>query len=96
MTSEVAVQKIMECLEENLFEPHIAWPHNSFEQRSYSRWAAIEIADRLMDRPYEFPDIIIESFMLEMEILAIEAKDPKRKRIFTIAEETAEDILTLF
>lgn len=96
MTTEIAIQKILECLEENLFEPHYAWPHNSFEERSYSRWAAIEIANLLMDRPYECPDTIVEEFMLKMMYLENTTDDPKKNRIFGIAYRTAEDILTLF
>lgn len=94
--NELAIQKIMQCLEENLFEPNVGWPKEAFEERSYARWAAIELAEILMDRPYEFPDLIIEEFMFKMDFLARTSGDPKRKRIFSIAKSTAEDILTLF
>lgn len=94
--NEVAAHTIAESLEENLFEPNKNWPDTTFEERSYARWAAMELANRLMDRPYESPDLIIEEFMLKMEMFSIAASDPVKSRIFTVAKETAEDILTLF
>lgn len=95
-SNEVAAYMIFECLEENLFEPNRNWPETIFEERSYARWAAIEIADMLMDRPYEDPDTIVESFMLRMQLYSIVEEDPRKAKIFEIAKETAEDILTLF
>lgn len=94
--NEIVVQKIMECLEENLIEPNKSWPRYLFEEQSYARWAAMEIAERLMDRPYDSPDLIIEEFMLKMAAFSAATDDPKRSRIFSIARDTAEDILTLF
>lgn len=94
--NELAAYMIIECLEENLFEPNQQWPDNSFEERSYARWAAYELAERIMDRPHEEPDDILHDFMVRMYFLSELTDDPKKKRIFSIAAETAEDILTLF
>ena len=94
--NEIAIQKIIECLEENLFEPNNEWPQLIFEERSYARWAAIEIWQKLMDRPHNPPDTVIEEFMFEMILLSNATDDPRKRRIFSIASETAEDILTLF
>jgi len=94
--NEMAAQKIIECLEENLFEPHKSWPTDIFEERSYARWAATELWQRLLDRPNEPPDDVIEEFIFDMVRLECSTKIPKRSRIFSIARETAEDILTLF
>lgn len=95
-SNEVAVHLIFECLEENLFEPNKQWPNDIFEERSYARWAAYEIAEMLMDRPYESPDDIIQEFSLKMQVMSAIATDPEKSRIFLIAADTAEDILTLF
>lgn len=94
--NELAIRKIIECLEENLFEPKYSWPEKAFEDRSYARWAAYEIWERLMDRPNESPDLIISEFMLQMILYENITEDPKKARIFSVAKETAEDILTLF
>lgn len=96
MSSEQAVETVMTCLDENLFEPAYSWPDISFEERSYSRWAANEIWERLMDRPHDNPDDILHEFMVQMYFLSEMTNDPKKRRIFTIAAETAEDIMTLF
>lgn len=95
-SNEVAAYLIFECLEENLVEPRNNWPTLIFEDRSYARWAATEIAEMLMDRPYDDPDLIVQEFMLKMMALENTTRDPAKKRIFNIAIETAEDILTLF
>lgn len=95
-SNEVAAYMILNCLEENLFEPNKNWPETIFEDTSYARWAAMELANRLMDRPYENPDIIVEEFMLRMSFLASITEDPAKRRVFSIARDTAEDILTLF
>lgn len=94
--NQLAIQKIMECLEENLFEPNRQWPQTVFEERSYARWAAFEIWQRLMDRPHDLPDDIIEEFALKTQALSAVTDDPVKARIFSIASDTAEDILTLF
>lgn len=95
-SNEVAAYLIFECLEENLFEPNRQWPDDIFEERSYARWAAYELAEMLMDRPHESPDDIVQEFILKMQVMSAIATDPAKSRIFSIAAETAEDILTLF
>ena len=96
METEQAISLVQECLNENLFEPSYFWPDQSFEERSYSRWAACEIWERLLDRPREDPDLIVANFMFEMALFANSTDDSTKKRIFSIARDTAEDILTLF
>lgn len=91
-----AAEKVMECLEDNLPEPNLNWPKDIFEEQSYARWAAYELANRLMDRPYEFVDHVIQDFILEMMGYLHNSTDPQKKRLFRIAIDTAEDILTLF
>ena len=95
-SNDTAAYTIAESLEDNLFEPNKDWPETIFKDRSYARWAAMELANKLMDRPYESPDLIIEEFMFKMKMFSIATDDPEKSRIFTIAKETAEDILTLF
>lgn len=94
--NETAVLVILECLEENLFEPTKRWPNDVFEERSYSRWAAYEIWQRLLDNPFKTTDEVIEEFILDMQICHMTTEDPKKERMFKIAIETADDILSLF
>ena len=93
---ETAVAIITEYIEDALFEPAKNWPEHWFLQRSYERWAAGEILTRVLDNPTTPAVPIIESFMIQMLIFSSKAKDSKGPNIFTIAKETAEDILLLF
>lgn len=95
-SSERAAEIVAECLEENLPAPNLGWPKDIFEEQSYARWAAYELADRLMDRPYESVDHIIQDFILEMTGYFYASDDPQKERLFRVAIDTAEDILTLF
>lgn len=61
--------------------------------RSYIRWAVYEIMNRIMDRPYESPEIIVEGFLYEMISMTQLSKPSVKKRIFEIGKRTAEDIL---
>lgn len=93
---EAAVQVITDYIEEALFEPAKNWPDIWFTRRSYERWAAGEILTRVVDNPTTPAMTIIESFLVQMLIFSYKAKDTKGPNIFTIAKETAEDILLLF
>ena len=55
--NEVAICKIMSYIENNLFEPGYLWDKHIFKERSYSRWAAYEILERIMDNPFSSPDM---------------------------------------
>lgn len=92
---EEAVRKILECLDENLFEPNIKWSDYEFERQSYSRWAAYEIMNRMMDHPCDIPEIAAEEFLYTMATFAAITDEPKKRRIFEIARDTANDILTI-
>lgn len=93
---DLATDIITACLEENLPEPNRNWPPDIFEEQSYARWAVYELANRLMDRPYEFADSIVQDFILELTGYLYATDDPQKKRLFGVAIDAAEDILTLF
>ena len=93
--SERAIMAILRHAEEHLFEPSQKWPRYEHEERSYSRWAAYEIIQLLMDRPLEDPRILIEGFMLQM-ISFSQRYDPRDGcNMFTVAADTANDILQI-
>lgn len=105
--NEAAVSVIREYIEKCLFEPNFNWPKYEFDLRSYSRWAANEILERVIEetlRPppnisgYETksPINIIKEFIEEMDDF-YEVSDSKRiQYICSIAREAAKDILYLF
>lgn len=88
-----AIFKIQNYLNNDLFEPSLNWPKDEFRKRCYSRWAVNEIITRIMDRPLDPPDQIIELFLIEMIIYSIRENDSDE--IFSIASNTAEELLGL-
>lgn len=90
------ISVLMDFIDEHLFEPESHWPKCFFDKRSYSRWAAYEMVERLMDHPFDSPDLIIEEFMLKMAYFSCQSKDVHKNLIFTTARDTAEDVLDIF
>ena len=88
------IQLIVNYMESHLFEPERYWPKHLFEERVYERWAVSEILQRLLDNPFEFPDIVVEGFMLEMSLYS-QMKDGTPAKVFNVARDTANDILCL-
>ena len=86
----------MAYIDEHFIEPCNTWHAGLFEEMSYGRWAAFEILKLLMDHPHDPPDEVVESFMLKMALYSWSSKSEKRQRIFSIAEDAAEEILWLF
>ena len=64
--ASTAVSIIQRYVEEYLFSPSFTWPKYEFRKRSYQQWAAYEICDRILDKPFDDPITVIENFMFEM------------------------------
>lgn len=93
---DAAISTILKYVDEKLVEPDLKWPKDAFKKRTYARWAAYEIIQRLMDRPFEMPDIIVYDYMIKMSVFSYFDDNEERKNMFKIASKTAEDILNLF
>jgi hypothetical protein len=103
--NEAAIYVIQKYIDVRLGLPLSSWPKYCFEERSYSRWAAYEIQERIMEEMLRLPshiteresrspiDVILE-FMDSMDSCSEDYK--KTAFIFSIAKDTAEDILGLF
>lgn len=94
--NELEIMIVLRYIEEYLFEPEKTWPEAIFEERTYSRWAAYEIVHRLTDYPFDPPDEIVEAFILELLKYSYISKNQEASKMFSIAKDTAEDILCLF
>lgn len=94
--NEVAIDIVLNYINRELFEPDHRWPEDIFERRTYSRWAAYEVLERIMDHPYDDPSIVIEKFWLEIGVILNGEHDLKKHRMFSIAKQTIEDIGRLF
>lgn len=91
-----AAQKLMIYINEYFIEPHHRFPTKLFEEMSYSRWAAFEIVNALLDHPTDPPVEVVENFLLKMALYAQVSESEDKRRIFSIAEDAAEDILCIF
>lgn len=94
--NEVAIDIVLNYIDRSLFEPDHKWPDYIFEHRTYSRWAAYEVLERIMDHPYDDPSIVIEGFWFEICSILNDDLDPKKQKMFSIAKQTIEDIGRLF
>lgn len=99
---EEVVLDIQKYIDQYLFEPRITWPKYEFSIRCYSRWAANEILNRIVEESMKLPQFItgreprtsssiIKEFIDEMDYYS-ELNDGKNQRIFNIAKCTAIDI----
>lgn len=79
---------------EHLFEPGPNWPKYYFDERSYSRWAANEIIERVKAQPSTAPIVVIEDFIRELDNCYCASE--KNETLFSIARDAAEDIIDLF
>ena len=93
--NDAAIQTILKYIETSLFEPKYTWSTVYFEERSYARWAATEILESIMDHPLRSADEIIEEFIFKMMIYSAWTDDSDICFRFSVAKETAENILEI-
>lgn len=100
---ETILKDINEYIDKYLFAPEFWWPKKIFAERSYSRWAAEEILNDVINELQRLPEFlteriprtlndIIDEFIIKMELYRHIQKDSKEKSMFSIAEETAHEI----
>lgn len=101
--TDIAIGVIEQYINEHLLAPCATWDKYEFKKRSYERWAAYEICEKIMDSPLEDPSSIIETFMLEAQYYAdiCELRSDSiftlnRSFIFQCAANIAEELLSLF
>lgn len=95
MTNDIAVQALLDYLKES-DEPEIFWTQRHFEESCFSRWAAAELIEAILDHPFDDPEDIIEQFTLKMIFYSSVADGTDEGRIFSIAADFADECLTLF
>lgn len=93
--NEEAIQKIVNYANAYLTEPGANWPKQAVMEHSYERWAVEEILLEIMDHPMTEADLVIEGFILKMEIFLQMTRDSTNNLIFQVAENTAETLLGL-
>ena len=101
------VLTLQDYINKHLFEPCINWPRHEFELHSYSRWAAYEILERVINETMKLPPHItgferestvdiIDNFINELDYYYDGSKDVRRQLMFAIARDEAKNILCLF
>ena len=104
--TNIAVSVIQDYINTYLFEPRKNWPEEEFAIRSYSRWAANDILERIINRSMILPNHItglesktlfgiIQDFIDEADYCS-EMYDKQSCNMFSIAKDVAMDIALLF
>lgn len=104
---DVAISIIQEYIEECLFEPKCTWPEEEFNTRCYERWAGNELLERITNESMKLPEFIsrqtlkspyriIEEFIDETDRQARSTDNKARHFMFSVARDTAIDIILLF
>lgn len=83
-------------IDKNLFTPALDWPEYEFRRRSYGRWAANEILNRITEMSETDPFFVILYFRYQMDVLSTVREDSDAEFIFVTARNTADEIISLF
>lgn len=95
MNNDAVSQALIEYLEES-DTPESYWPQHWFEEVCFSRWAAGELIEAIMDHPMVSADETIEAFAIKMLAFSSLSDGTDAGRIFSIAAKFAYEILELF
>ena len=83
-------------IKKDLFAPTWEWSEYEFRRRSYGRWAANEILNRVAEMPETDPFFVILYFRHQMDVLSSVREDSDAEFIFITARDTADKIISLF
>lgn len=82
--NETVVQAILGYLESSE-PPGIDWPRHWFEEVCFSRWAAEELVNLILDHPLVPAEDTIDEFAIKMTAYAATSDGKEAGRIFSIA-----------
>lgn len=91
--NEAAILIIKDYMTEHLFEPCARWPEYYFAERSYARWVATEILERL-EHSQASPINVIADFIRELDDYS--CVNTHNELLFSMARDAAEEIIRLF
>lgn len=95
MSNDMAVHALIEYLEES-DTPEVYWSQHWFEEISFSRWAAEELINAILDHPMVSAEDTIEEFAIKMTAYSSLSDGTDAGRIFSIAAKFAYESLELF
>lgn len=85
------LETLEKFMDEELFMPSIRWPTYEFDKRSYERWAASEVIQRIMHSKLK-PIDILQNFLIQLRNCELESDDPNVRMIFETAYNTVEQM----
>lgn len=92
MFNIMTIETIFEYLEES-DAPEIYWSKHWFEEVCFTRWAAEELLNAVLDHPMVPAEDTIEEFAIKMEAYSYLSDGTDAKRIFSIAAKTSWEII---
>lgn len=95
MDNEIAVMALSEYLNETEETERYLSPKEQFEETCFSRWAAGELINAIMDHPMTSAEDTIEEFAIKMTAYSALSNDTDARRIFSVAANFAYDTLEI-
>lgn len=93
---DISIRLIWQYKDNYFFEPELDWDREEFQRRTYQRWAADEIAERIEYERSPDPIGVIEQFISLMRSCIDIASDKRHDFQFKTAAEAAEELGILF
>ena len=90
--NEMAVQRLVQYVE-NMPQPEISWPKHWFDEICFSKWAAEELIQSILDHPTIPAQDTVEEFALKMLAYSSISDEKALGGIFSIAAQFAWDCL---
>lgn len=87
------LSKIMLYFNDYLFAPKYGWQTNYALERSYERWTAGYLIDKILENEDKPGVKVIEDTIAYFKSAALNTSVKEQRHLFAIAAETANDIL---
>lgn len=91
--NDLAIEIIQKYIADLDDKPYF-WQKPNFKQNSYTKWAANELLECIRNRPTTSVIVTIEEFIRKMDRYS--CMNLKNSYMFSVAHDTAEDILDIF
>ena len=95
MDNDTAIYALIEFLYET-GEPEVCWPQHWFEEVSFTRWAAGELMEAIMNHPTVPAIDTIEEFAIKMTAYKAASDGTNAEKIFRYAADFAWETLDIF
>ena len=95
MDNDSAIYALIEFLYETP-EPEVYWPQHWFEEVSFTRWAAGELMEAILNHPTVPALDTIEEFALKMTAYWANSDGTDAEKIFKYAADFAYETLDIF